>query len=237
MKPPRRPARGEDVLLWAQQVTECLRALWPHTSKEIAPQITPSGTRLRLRKRQVGDGSGGTAPHPFQVTVAPPDPESEAENPPLRLQVEVDSWLMNGEKADAKVTMTGLGAPFEITPVDGRAKIFLEATIAGGDVTAATINHADEWAEDIFPKPVKFDPSESDPERTQEKAWILLAYLEAQSEGNAAYTSRPTIKLATTTYQIVQCVRDNLLICKRCYPPTGDNVLLFEPWHAPYVEL
>lgn len=233
--PPRDPQRGEDVLPWAQQVAKLLRALRPQAGPDIAPRIQSGGTVYELvRRRQVGSG-GGTATHPFQVTAAAPDPEG-GEGAPARLQVELDSWLMAGPEADDKVTITGLGSPFEITPVDGRAKIFLEAAIAGGAVTACAVKHGDEWDDD-FPKPVGWDPSESDPERTQEKAFILLAYLEAQSAGNAAYTNRATIKLGATTYQIVQCVRDHLLLCRTCYSVTGDNVRLFVPWFAPYVEL
>jgi len=238
IEPPRDPQRGEDVITWAQQVSKYLRALRPRPGADVAPRIQSGGTVYELVRRRRAGGSGSAAVHPFQVTVAAPDPESEAENPPPRLQVEIDSWLMNGQAADAKVTITGLGAPFEIEPVEGRAKIFLEATVVGGAVTTVALRHGDEWDEEEFPEPVRFDPSPTDPDRTQDRAYCLLAYLEAQSEGNANYTGRPTIQLADVTYQIVQCVRENLLICKGCYEATGDSdILLFRPGHAPYVEL
>lgn len=193
----------------------------------------PTGTIIKPKASRGGSGGAEAGTHPYRVTPAGKEaPTEEVPDPPSRLIVELDSWLAKNLKADGKQTVTGLGTAFDFVPdAEGAFFVWLEATITAGAVTAVEVKYGDAPWED-YPVPLQYDTPPDPADAVQVYAYQLLAYTEAASEANAAYTARETVGYGEgDTAQIVQCVTTHLLLCEACYE--GATVLLFFPHHAP----
>jgi hypothetical protein len=237
------------VLTWAQKVSDYLAQTAIRPGVGITFTTGSTGTTLRPNFRRGGSGARAST-FPFQVTPVAADPS--VSNGPPRLKVEIDSWLANGLKANSKQTITGLGQPFDFVPADGgRFYVWLEADInGGGDITSVTIEHGDApWDESgtlqttptgggapaAYPVPVAFTAGTASSPGHQAKAYQMIAYTEEVGMDNGQYANRLTIATrdgdSVHSHQIVQCVRDHLRICERCYE--GFTVLLFDYHPAP----
>lgn len=188
----------------------------------------PAGTIILPQAQRGGSGGGSASTFPYQVRSAAPDSTRSMSQATPRMIVEIESWLMKEIPMDGKQTVTGLGAPFPVVPGTGSTFfVWIEATIAAGAVTGVEIKHGDApW--DEYPEPVKWDPSDSDPDKQQVKAYQLIAYLVPE---DADYASRIAFAIGEDTVQIVQCVTTHLLLCEKCVD--SFDILVFAPWHAP----
>lgn len=183
-------------------------------------------------RRSDGDGTGSesSASHPYKVTALPPDPATEEHpDPPPKISVEIDSWLTKGLKADDKVTVTGLGpdGAVEFSPGgSGYFYIWLHADITDGEIMSVYIDTGDDadlWA--VYPDPIDLDSSTPP---VQAEAYQLIAYIK---EADAAYPDRVKFDYSDTSYEIVQCVHTNQILCEGCFE--GRTVLVFKPGNAP----
>jgi len=165
--------------------------------------------------------------HPFEVV---PVAVKGAAKGSVNLQVEMDSWLMKSEKWNDKMTITGLGEPFELSEDD--LAIWLEITLDGeGAVTKATIEHGKpgntgDWRD--FPDPFHYDDEEN-----QDKYFQLLAYIDPVTENPYRPGGIPIS--GKSPRRLVQCTYVNLIVAEKCLVEDGRTVRVLAPWHAPYV--
>lgn len=212
---PNPPVAGEQILPWARAVHAALRMLLPG---------------FDLSRRSTRQTTAGETTAPFRVSVAKVE-RVDGEISAVKLIVEKNSWLMATEKCDDKVTITGLGAEFEVEADD---KVWLEVSFdASGDVTAATIEHGEggvtgEW--EPFPDVVEYDDPDQ-PDRKQTKAFHLLAYLRPVT---AEYDWERVTFPDDEERQLVSTTATNLIICRKCYEPDGELIRTLAPWFTPY---
>jgi hypothetical protein len=191
--------------------------------KEIA-----GGFSLYGRNGLTGTGTV-TAPHPFKVSLMGSTATAAT------LQVEIDSWLMQDEQWDSKITITGLGAEF--TASDPEEVVWLQINVdPAGTVTSATIEHGvpgDPLIWESFPDPIEFDDPLS-ASRVQQVYYHLLAYMRPLTDASAAYTGWPIIGFDSGDRQLVSTTRNNLIVCPKCSSATGELVYTVAPWFTPY---
>lgn len=196
------------------------------TGGNIFRRESPSGYTLYSRDRS---GSESIIPtHPFSVTVTPSE---RAGDTSVNLIVEKNSWLMESEQVDSKITITGLGAAFEVEEDD---KVWLETSFdTSGVVTSCAVRSGEgattgEW--EPFPDVIKYD-NPSSPTRKQEKHFHLLAYFRPVTTEYdwPTVTFGPEIKR-----QLVETTFTNLVVCRKCYEPDGELVRVLAPWFMPY---
>lgn len=213
---------------------------------------TQSSVSLFGRKQpDFGGGGGSRSSFPYQVTAVGAVAATEEEpNPPPRLIVELESWLMHGYLANDKTTVTGLGSAFNFEPdEEGKFYVWIQAAIdEEGDITGVTIEHGDEpWSDDTrkttptgsvaaaYPYPVAFSEGSVEEPGRPERAYMMLAHTEELGGGNEVYTKRLTIATqegeSVHTHQIIQNVRNDLILCEKCYE--GKDCLMFFPYIAP----
>lgn len=147
------------------------------------------------------------------------------------VQVSIDSWLLRSRRAADKVTITGLGAPFEIAEGD---LIWLEVNFnSAEEVTGATIEHGDPWED--YDSPIEYDDPDAENKR-QTKARVVIGYTQAVPEPNP-FTARLTLTTTgegpATTMQVVQCVTTHVVLCQECFEGGSTAVWMIAPHFAP----
>jgi hypothetical protein len=246
---PRDPEKGDDNLAWAREVTSILRRLIPRESDDIWPSVGTTGTSYQMRRKGGKNGGGsGTKSGPFNVTMTGnPDPEGDSVG---WVKVALNSWLMQSETPDDKVTITGLDFPLQLDLEDSpRQNIWMEIDIQGryGEEPTpilAEIKSGADWngdEGDFFPEPIRFGTDDGTFSGSEDEApinnrqthiYVPIAYTYDLESSEALFGgSDPPGIMLTEEVRLVQVLEAHQLIFETCHK--GHIVLLTRDYRAP----
>lgn len=181
--------------------------------------ITITDNKGKIISAIAGAGNSATASHPFKVTTT-------SEDDAVMAVVEIDSWLSLSPRLADKMTITGLGSPFEIAL--GHV-IWLEVTFTAGVPSSATIR-CEPWDGDED-KPYVVD-SLSAPNYLQEEARHVIAEIVA---ADPTYPNRLKLTIGEDECEINQCCTTNLMLCQTCVDAL--TLMIIAPASAPALSI
>jgi hypothetical protein len=231
LKPIQGGESAEDILTAKRlnAIQECIKMIATGRNVSAAGGVykrESAGGYSLWGKKSFSELNTPAAKPPFWVSTAGADDSGTPQ-----LIVELDSWLMQDETWDSKVTITGLGAAFAVSAEE---KVWLEVTLdATGTVTTATIEHAEtggtDWAD--FPNPIETAGSD-------QIYYHLLAGLVPITDATRVYENWETITFPDdSTRQLVPTTQDNLIVCAKCSAVNGQLAYVLAPWFRPYLAL
>ena len=179
----------------------------------------------------VAGGGNNAGAVPFQVINASTSNGSGGVD--IKVKVSLDSWLSRSVRPADKLTITGLGAPFEIS-LGYRIwlKVAWDPLNLSAPPTATIVHGAPGTLWPDYDDPALFDDlEEGNPKQLEWRE--LIAWTEALAADAAAdpYLDSLVVGSGEEAFRVIQRVTMHLVLCKRCFE--NNNVWVTDPAFRP----